>query len=75
MFRRSPLAHRHSGLAILVNLTSVAHTKFLLLKVRFVTLPISGGLRFTVRPSLARQGGRGTRCESTRVMYVASIGA
>ena len=50
-------------------------TKFLWRKVCFVTLPSSVGLRFTDRPSLARQGGRGTRCESTRVVLAAPIGA
>jgi curli biogenesis system outer membrane secretion channel CsgG len=44
-------------LYLVLKIVDVETTEFLLLKVGFVSLPYSGGLRFAARPSLACQGG------------------
>ena len=66
---------RSSGWVLILAVIPTRATEFLLRKVCFVTLPSSVGLRFTDPPSLSRQGGRGTRCESARVVLAAPIGA
>ena len=49
--------------------------EFLLLKVRFSTLPSCGGRRFAAWPSLACQSGRGARFGSIKTVRAVPIGA